>query len=171
MTSPSPARPAPAPMPVRLLTPRDLPSVLAVQRECYRRELQERGAAFRSKLKLFPRGCLTLDRPGPLEAYVLCLPWRSGEPLPLDAPSLALPRRPDCLYIHDLAVMPALRGSGAAGALLGAVSGLAAELGCRRFALVAVQGSRPFWERRGFQVTRRLDYVPGVEAAYMVLEA
>ena len=152
---------------LRPLTPADLPEVLAVQRACHPPALQEGAGAFARKLAGFPAGCLGLEADGLLCAYVFCHPWPSGTTMPLD--SAATPSGAgDWLYIHDLAVLPARRGAGAAAALLGRVWALAAGLGLERSALVAVQDSGPFWIRQGFRAVRSFEYTPGVGAIYMI---
>jgi len=155
------------PLTPRLLTPADLPGILAVQRACHPPALQEGAGAFARKLAGFPPGCLGLDGDGRLCAYVFCHPWPAGETVPLDGPATPSGAG-DCLYIHDLAVLPERRGTGAAAALLARVSALAGQLGLDRFGLVAVQDSGPFWIRQGFRAVRSFEYAPGVSAIYMV---
>ena len=157
-------------MPIRLLNVEDIPAVLAVQRECYMDQLLESERTFHLKIDKCSRGCLGLDRNGRIGGYVFCQPWRSGEAMPLDDASAALPEACDCLYIHDLSVIPAWRGTGAAKELLDGVFGLAEDLGLRKFALVSVQSSERFWARWGFQVVRGFEYAPGVAAFYMTRE-
>jgi GNAT superfamily N-acetyltransferase len=157
-------------MSVRLLGVGDLSAITAVQRECYRDELIENEITFRKKIEGFPRGCLGLDRDGRIGGYVFCQPWRFGEVVPLDDSAGTVPPGSDCLYIHDLSVIPAWRGTGAAKELLDGVFGLAAETGLSRFGLVAVQASEPFWERWGFRVARTFQYTAGVPASYMTKE-
>ena len=155
---------------VRGLTCADLAAVAAVQRACYRDELIESAAAFRGKLMHFPAGCLGLEHDGRLGAYCFCQPWHTGRPLPLDHEphTEAQDGEPDCLYVHDLAVIPDWRGGGAAGLLLRAVLAIGERERLTRLALVAVQGSEPFWTRRGLQPSYRLHYAPGVPATYMI---
>ncbi|BDU73738.1 GNAT family N-acetyltransferase [Mesoterricola silvestris] len=154
-------------MPVRRLSPEDLPAILEVQRACYPEALREAEAVFAAKLRAFPGGCRGLHRGDLVGAYVFFQPWRRGRVLPL-GDAAPPPADPDCLYVHDLAVIPAWRGTGAAGDLLAAVLGLAADLGLGTLALTAVQGAEPFWERQGFRRVRSFTYAPGVDATYMV---
>ena len=67
------------------------------------------------------------------------------------AATQAVPPQPT-LYLHDLAVLPALAGQGLARALLMPIWHRAAGRGLGRSALVAVQGSQGFWERHGYAV-------------------
>lgn len=157
-------------MPVRRLEIPDLPSILHVQRQCYRSELLEGGETFRRKILGFPEGCLGLEREGRLGGYLFCQPWRFGEVVPLDDASGTSPPGSDCLYLHDLSVIPAWRGSGAATELLEAAFTMARVRGFTRFGLVAVQGSESFWKGRGFRMARAFEYAPGVPATYMTRE-
>jgi len=157
-------------MPIRMLHLEDLPTVLAVQRECYCDQLIENGSTFELKIRKCARGCLGLQRDARIGGYVFCQPWWLGEALPLDDTAPALPDACDCLYIHDLAVIPAWRGTGAAKELLDGVFALAAEMRLRKFGLVAVQSSERFWAGWGFRVVRSFEYAPGVPASYMARE-
>lgn len=157
-------------MSVRPLEISDLPAVMLVQRECYRDELIETEITFRMKIKHFPRGCLGLERDGCIVGYVFCQPWMFGEVVPLDDSAGIIPENSDCLYIHDLSIVPAWRGTGAAKALLDGVFHLATEMRLTKFGLVAVQASEPFWARWGFRVARMFEYTAGVSASYMTRE-
>ena len=67
---------------------------------------------------------------------------------------------PDTLYLHDMAVLPALAGQGlAAKALLAPLWRGAVARGLTRSALVAVQGSQGYWERHGYAVHTLRDAV------------
>jgi len=64
----------------------------------------------------------------------------------------ALPERPTTYYIHDVALLPETRGTGAGSAIVEAVIAHAAETGVANASLVAVNSSVPFWSRFGFEV-------------------
>lgn len=57
---------------------------------------------------------------------------------------------PDCLYLHDLAVLPQHRGNGISHMLLAAALELAKAQQLNQMALIAVQGSVSFWQSQGF---------------------
>jgi len=153
---------------VRSLTASDLPQVMEVQRSAYVDALLESEASFASKLRLPGSGARGAFDDGTLSGYLFCHPWTVGTPVPLNASDLALPHDPDCLYIHDLAVRADRRGRGLGDRLVVEALGLAERSGLRACALVAVQVSRPFWERHGFLARKELEY--GIRAVYMVRE-
>ncbi len=113
--------------------------------------LGERPEAFAEKRRLYPEGCLAMTLGGQVAGYVFSHPWSLGDAPALDAFPGALPERPDCLYLHDLAIERPARGqSGAAAAISGlAARTIAARLGA--MALVSVHGAGPFWARAGFR--------------------
>ncbi len=80
--------------------------------------LQERPEVFANKLALFPPGCFVLARNGDVSGYGIAHPWALGSVPALDTVMAALPAAPTCLYIHDVVVLEAARGQGAAGVLV-----------------------------------------------------
>ncbi|SUE44585.1 GNAT family N-acetyltransferase [Roseomonas gilardii] len=113
-------------------------------------------AVFAERLSLCPEGCLVLARPlgdplGDPCGYVVAHPWRLGQPPALNSLIGALPAAADTLYVHDIALLPACRGGGAAGRVLERLEKLARRQGLPSLSLVAVGGSPGFWLRRGFR--------------------
>lgn len=134
----------------RPMTATDLPAVLAVAAVVHP-GYPEDEAVFAERLGLFPQGCLVLDGPGGPIGYVVAHPWRCAAPPALNSLLGALPSRAGCVYIHDLALLPQARGSGAGGMVVARLSEIAARAGLPRLALVAIDGSSGFWRRQGFR--------------------
>ena len=130
----------------------DVPAVLAVADQVHP-GLFESDAVFAEKLALFPPGCLVLEQDRTIRGYIISHPWASGTPPKLNTMLGALPARPGCYYIQDLACLPAARGSGAGSAGAAHVLALADALGLRRQELVSVYATAPFWARLGFVAT------------------
>jgi GNAT superfamily N-acetyltransferase len=154
-------------MEIRPLTEEDLPHVLVVQEDCYARGLLEGEETFACKLLLFPEGCLGAFADGRLVAYVFSHPWSSGEFVPLHASPGSLPETPDCVYIHDLAVLRSWRRRGIADRLLSTLFDLAQAYRIRRVALVAVNNSEGYWEKYRLRRQFHLVYTEDVTATYM----
>ena len=76
-----------------------------------------------------------------------------GSVPPLDTLIAVLPAALTCLYIHDVVVLPAARGQGAAGLLVDLFEAAAQRHALASLALVSVYGTYVFWERYGFQTT------------------
>lgn len=113
----------------------------------------EDDAVFTERFALYPDGCATLELDGKPMAYALTHPWHYAEPPALNVMLGALPDDPTTYYIHDIAMLPETRGTGAGSAIVDAVIAHAAETGVPNVSLVAVNGSVPFWSRFGFEVT------------------
>lgn len=136
---------------IRSMLATDLPAVMAIQAVCYGADYLEPEHAFANKLQ---QGdcCWVAEWGGQAQAYLVSLPTRDDTLPALHAADWQSPADPNLLYLHDMAVGPALRGMGVAPRLLDAARQRALQRGLRRLALVAVQGSVPYWTRHGFEV-------------------
>lgn len=128
----------------------DMPAVMRIQAQCYTAIVPESLQSMSAKQQAAPHTCHAAWRQGELVGYLLALPVR-GLALPaLDSPACTIDPAADALYLHDLALSPAARGSGAGQALVARTLAVGAQLGLRRALLVAIQGSAPYWARQGF---------------------
>jgi GNAT superfamily N-acetyltransferase len=110
----------------------------------------EDNAVFAERLRLCPDGCRVFDRGEGAEAYVVSHPWRRLEPPALNSLLGELPAAPSTFYIHDLALSPAVRKTGAASQIVAWLADHARAEGIPHMSLIAVNGSANFWQRQGF---------------------
>lgn len=143
---------------LRSVTTPDLPAVLYIQAQCYGPAFHEPLTAFEAKLTSIHSAWLAWVDDAPA-GYLFTLPLAFSETLSI--PSLAdsdMPGMhdvtPDCLYLHDLAVLPQHRGNGISHMLLAAALELAKAQQLNQMALIAVQGSVSFWQSQGFTTVR-----------------
>ena len=113
-------------------------------------ELRERPDVLADKMRLYPDGCRVLDAGNEIVGYGLAHPWMQQQIPPLDDFLGRLPDAADCLYVHDVAVLPDHRG-GVARAYVTEIEQLARSSGIATLALVSVYGTRVLWERLGFR--------------------
>jgi predicted N-acetyltransferase YhbS len=137
-------------MQIRRLTPVDLSAVMQIQAQSYHAHLHEPPESFAAKLSAGANYCFVAIRDDAVIAYAVAIPSLFGEWLELGDVEQCVPGNADCVYLHDIAVRPDARSSGAASALVEAVLSAAAADGYTRAALVAVSGARSYWERHGF---------------------
>ncbi len=133
------------------MTQADFPSVGAIGAAVHV-AFPEAPAIVAERHGLYPAGCLVLCGAAGMIGYAVSHPWRFLHPPKLDTVLGQLPAAPDTYYIHDLALLPAARGTGAGS---DAVRRLIEQAKAEKFgnlSLVAVSGSAPFWARHGFQV-------------------
>ncbi len=114
-------------------------------------DFPEEDAVFAERLALCPDGCHVLVHEGDIAGYVISHPWTAGSCPPLNALLGSLPADADSFYIHDLALLPLARGSGAAVSIVDVLKDVARSAGYPRMCLVAVNNSAGFWRRQGFE--------------------
>lgn len=130
----------------------DVDAICAIDRRTHR-ELSERPEVHAEKIALFGEGCSILaDGPSRL-GYAIAYPWRLDDVPAMDVLLGALPGAPDCIFIHDVALLPEARGRGAGKAFVQRAAALARALDLQWLALVSVHGTHPLWGGMGFVVT------------------
>jgi ribosomal protein S18 acetylase RimI-like enzyme len=156
----------------RAMTAYDLPAVQGIA-DTVHVDFFESPEVLAERLKLYQHGCYLLEVGEKPAGYVLSHPWTYGSLPKLNTLLNRLPAEPDTYYLHDLCLLPVARRVGAAGKIVEALAKHARAEGYPTMTLVAVNGSIPFWDRRGFEVTevpelygKLLSYEEG--ARYMV---
>ena len=127
----------------------DLPAISTIAARIHS-DLPERLEVFAEKMRLYPEGCRVLAADDGIVGYGLAHPWMQHRIPPLDGFLEQLPGDADCIYLHDVAVLPDFRG-GVARDYVIAIEQLARALGIATLALVSVYATRPLWERLGFR--------------------
>jgi GNAT superfamily N-acetyltransferase len=127
----------------------DLPAISAIATRIHP-DLPERPDVLAEKMRLYPEGCRVLIAADEIVGYGLAHPWMQHRIPPLDDFLARLPDDADCLYVHDVAVLPDFRG-GASRAYVAEIEELARASGIATLALVSVYATRPLWERFGFR--------------------
>lgn len=112
----------------------------------------ERRDVFAERLALYPQGCwIAEEEGGAVSGYALMHTARLGVPPALDTLLRQLDPEADCLYLHDVALLPSARGAGLGRALMRLLSDLMQRERLVHTALVAVHGSAPYWRACGFE--------------------
>ncbi|WP_210485604.1 GNAT family N-acetyltransferase [Microvirga antarctica] len=133
----------------RAMSAADLADVHAIAQRLHGDHPEDVSVA-RERLALFPAGCRVLVDGSALIGYAVSHPWILGEPPALDTRLGRLPQHPTTYYVHDVAILPAGRGQGAAAAVLAHMMALSRAAGLDNLSLVAVSGSQAVWARLGF---------------------
>ncbi|KAL8987620.1 MAG: hypothetical protein Q9169_008678 [Polycauliona sp. 2 TL-2023] len=137
----------------RPLSPADIPALAHIAAQCHP-ALPESNEVFAERVSLFPEGCLALVDPDTdtLLGYLISHPIRYRQPPALNCLLDEIASNADQYYIHDLAILPALRGRGCAREGVERVLGVASRYPTT--SLVSVYGTAAFWERFGFEEVR-----------------
>ena len=136
----------------------DVAAILRIQRACYVPHMNESQPVIEHRLSASPETAWVAERAGEVVAYLAAYPSLLGKVTSLGG-HFNVPLTADCLYLHDLAVSPAVRRSGAGPMLLRRAWQAADSIGLMQSALVSVQDSRLFWEKHGYRVAE--DLAPG----------
>ncbi|WP_158615694.1 GNAT family N-acetyltransferase [Comamonas sp. BIGb0124] len=128
----------------------DLGEVSRIQALAYGADFLEADAVIRQRWQVSPHTAWVACTEGRAEGYLVayrsawgCITSLHGafEPEPAG----------DCLYVHDLALAPALAGHGVGRRLVARAWQAGVEAGCRLTALVCVQQAGAFWRRLGYE--------------------
>ncbi|KAH8660436.1 hypothetical protein BX600DRAFT_438646 [Xylariales sp. PMI_506] len=113
-------------------------------------DLPESADVFRERVRLFPEGCLVLvDQPsGDTCGYVVSHPIRCRQPPALDSLLGEIAPNADQYYIHDLAILPRMRGYGHAAGCMARLASVAARY--QMTCLISIYGTAAFWAHFGF---------------------
>ena len=117
----------------------DLPAALNIQKDIYPPFLIEEENTFLNRISLASSYCLAAKQGKQLVGYLLAHGWRRQSPPPLGS-VIADGMPSEVLFIHDLAVSPAMRGLKVGQQFIARAFQLAAKdgLGCAE--LIAVEG-------------------------------
>lgn len=147
---------------VRRARPEDHSPACDIGTACYPENYYEGERSFFSKMSNSPDGCFVAET-GRIIGYIISFPYYDGVPFPIDQ-EYERPMSPDCLYIHDVCVLPEFRKLSVASSLVGSVLSSSGK-----FRLTAVENSERFWGGFGFRAIKKFMYC-GREASYMGLE-
>lgn len=132
------------------MTAADLPAIIAIADELHP-DYPEDETVFANRLALYSAGCLVLADGEASVGYVVSHPWHFNKPPALNVLLKNIPSAASTYYIHDLAVLPEARKTGAAGRIIDDLARHAAGLKLPNMSLVAVNNSVHFWERQNFR--------------------
>jgi ribosomal protein S18 acetylase RimI-like enzyme len=135
----------------RAMTSADLAAVQALA-DVIHPDFPEDAAVFADRLALHPAGCFILVGSSGAVGYALSHPWYDRQPPKLNAVLHHPATDASTYYIHDLALHPAARKSGAAAAMVAILANHASALQLQNMTLVAVNNSVHFWRRQGFDI-------------------
>jgi ribosomal protein S18 acetylase RimI-like enzyme len=131
----------------RNLTSSDIEGLMRIA-DCVHPGLPESAQMFAERVKLYPEGCLALEEDGQICGYAISHPIRQHHPPALDSLLGEIAPDADQYYIHDVAILPRLRGRGLATECVDQLLVVAKRYPTT--SLVSVYGTESFWSRFGF---------------------
>lgn len=145
----------------RPMTRQDMPRVMQIAAQVHAGYFEQE-QVFADRLAVFPSGCWLAVADDVMQeacGYAIAHPARIGAPPPLNTRLPSLDRQADALHLHDVALLPAARGTGLGQALLVRLVQVMQAQGLAHASLVAVHDSGPYWRARGFAEHPRVSAV------------
>lgn len=133
----------------RPMTQDDIPAVDAIAATIHA-ALPEHAFVFAERQRLYPDGCFMLEVGGEPAGYVLSHPWHYLRPPSLNTLLERIPGNASTYYIHDLALLPLSRRTGAGSSIARRLLDHADSTGLPNVSLIAVYDAAAFWRRHGF---------------------
>jgi GNAT superfamily N-acetyltransferase len=127
----------------------DLPAIGALS-DAVHESYSEDVAIYAERLGLYPSGCFTLWQAERIGGYLISHPWYRDSPPALNAVLGSIPATADTYYLHDIALLPSVRGGGSGRIAVDLVMDLARKAGFQDVTLMAVNGADRFWASVGF---------------------
>ena len=140
------------------MSPGDVPAVLYIQSQCYPPEMVEPDAVVSRRLAIAPETAWVAENGSGVCAYLVGYRSQVGTITALGG-DFSPVAAGDSLYLHDLAVAAVAAGSGAGRALVEHACAQAKAAGMAFSALVSVQASCVFWQKRGYTIVEALSAV------------
>lgn len=121
------------------------------------------------KFYLFPGGCFKLVKDDRIVGYVISHPWILDIVPQLNSFLGKLPARPNCYFIHDIVLLPEVRGTKAIFDLIDLLKGITESMKLSHLVGVSVCRSSILWKRLGFTERPNKDLESyGKFAKYMI---
>lgn len=146
----------------RVMTAADLPAVSAISDTVHGR-YSEAIEVYAERLALYPTGCFIFEDDGAVVGFLVTHPWHRDTPPKLGAMLGVVPVDADTFYLHDIALLPATRGTGAGRAAVELTIQAARAAGFGEITLMAVGGADSFWAAQGFTIA---DAAPDILSSY-----
>lgn len=129
----------------------DQAMVMVIQADAYEPQFHEKWEVLLDKLRLYPAGCWICTIGNETAGYLFSHPSLFDSPPALNIDLETLPDRPDCYYIHDLAIRKSHQRCGIGRIFCSKALELARDVGFPQMALIAVAGSGAFWSTQDFR--------------------
>lgn len=135
---------------IRPLVASDLSSIMQIQAACYPPHYLEAESVFAERIANCSDSAWLAGHGQQALAYLFSYPSLSGKICALGSVFTAQPEA-DCLYLHDMAVLPQAHGQGIARALHQTAMNYAQQHLYSSSALVAVLDAASFWHKLGYR--------------------
>ncbi|MDR1089495.1 MAG: GNAT family N-acetyltransferase [Prevotella sp.] len=132
-----------------------IPEMMDIQKICFQEAYCESVFVYDTLVKVFPDGAWGAFYRDRMIGYIFFHPYKNQMVKPLDS-GLVLTGDEDCMYLHEIAILPQYRAQGITGRLIDVFDKVSGQYRLNDQSLVSVQGSMEFWKKKGFELVRRI---------------
>ena len=133
-----------------------LPEMMIIQHTCFEEIYREEEFVYETLIDVFPQGALGAFCDDKLIGYIFFHPYYYQTAKPLNS-ALKLTGDEDCMYLHEITVLPQYRSHGIPSRLIKEFYKVSEQYQMKYQSLVSVQNSIGFWEKKGFSVIREIE--------------
>lgn len=149
----------------RPMQAKDLEAIYQVQLAGFMPEMIESVEMFADILSHYNKASFVAEVEGTVIGYSMAHP-ADDDRSDYDTGSWDVRGDEECLYLHDLCVIPEFQGKGISKPLLDLVENFAIAQGFQKLIGISVQDTREFWKKQGFTILRPHSY-SGEEGYFM----
>jgi len=137
--------------------------MMEIHKNCFQEVHQENLFVYDTLIKVFPNGAWGAFYNNKLIGYIFFHPYKNQTVKPLNS-KLTLKGDEDCMYIHEIAILPQYRSLYIPSQLMKEFDNISKLHHVKYQSLVSVQSSMEFWRKQGFSVIKEVEesYVDGV---------
>jgi len=133
-----------------------LKQVIEIQNKCFQKFHEEKISVYNTFINVFPEGAWGAFDKDILVGQIFFHPYKNQTEKPLNT-ELILTGGEDCMYLHEIAVLPEYRSHGISNFLLNKFNEVSIKYQMTNQSLVSVENSVKFWEKKDFTITKKAD--------------
>jgi GNAT superfamily N-acetyltransferase len=153
---------------IRPLSKEYLTDVKNISNVCFQDAYREEISVYESIVEVFPDGVWGAFYDNQLVGYIFFHPYKYPATKPLNS-MLVLNGNENCMYLHEIAVLPEYRAHRIPTQLLHNFDKATQTHNIANQSLVSVQNSIGFWEKKGFSVVRKI-IKGGYKDSYLMMK-
>jgi len=133
-----------------------LKQVIEIQNKCFQKFHEENINVYDTFINVFPDGAWGAFYEDKLVGQIFFHPYKNQTEKPLNT-ELTITGEEDCMYLHEIAVLPQYRSHGISNFLLDKFNEVSRKYQIMNQSLVSVENSVEFWKKKGFKIIKKAD--------------
>jgi len=141
---------------LKKLDKKHLKQIIEIQQKCFHEFHEESINVYNNFISVFPDGAWGAFYDDKMVGQILFHPYKSQTEKPLNT-KLVITGEEDCMYLHEIAILPEYRSYGISTSLLRIFNEISKKYSKLNQSLVSVENSLEFWKKKGFTIIKKAD--------------